>query len=380
MRAAGRIAWVLAVCALVCSGCDGSLELNELYIVHSVALDAGKNGGVKLSAEIARLESGQQQPKGMQNKTFMLTGEGSNIFEAARLMRAKSDRTLLWGQTTAIVISKDIALQSFDKQIETLRRFRQFRNTTLVYMIDGQASRVLEVEMPNASISAQALRGLAEGGEITGLTSQISLLDIYKDRINGYQEICIPAVRVLKSKDGGADRLIKAAGFFAFRGEQLAGFMPARISKGYLRASNRMRSTIEKLACDGKPGNTIAFENTRSSSRVAASLDKTGTPSVRIEVDTDLNLVGQPCEDQTVTPELIAEWEKQLNSEIEDQINGFIAFSQQHATDLLGIGERIHRKQPQQWKRIKDEWREIYPTCRFTVEVNTRIDHTNFTI
>lgn len=156
--------------------------------------------------------------------------------------------------------------------------------------------------------------------------------------------------------------------------------MPARISKGYLRASNRMRSTIEKLACDGKTGNTVAFENTRSSSKIAASIDKTGTPVVRIEVDTDLNLVGQPCEDQTVTPELIAEWEKQLNSDIEDQIKSFIGFSQQHATDLLGIGERIHRKQPQQWKRIKDEWSELYPTCRFTVNVNTRIDHTNFTI
>lgn len=294
-------------------------------------------------------------------------------------MRVKSDRTLLWGQTTAIVISKDVALQSLDKQIESLRRFRQFRNTTLVYMIDGQASRVLEVEMPNASISAQALRGLAEGGKTTGLTSPTSLLDIYMDRINGYQEVSIPAIRVLKGKDGGSDRLFKAVGF-AFKGDQLAGFMPARISKGYLRASNRMKSTIEKLTCENKPGNTVAFENTRSSSRIMASLDETGTPVVRIEINSDLNLVGQPCEDQTVTPELIAEWEKQLNSEIEDQIRGFIAFSQQHATDLLGIGERIHRKQPQQWKRIKDEWSELYPTCQFTVNVNTRIDHTNFTI
>ncbi|WP_372637832.1 Ger(x)C family spore germination protein [Cohnella sp.] len=380
MRAARRIAWALAVFALVGSGCKGSLELNEIHIVHSIALDVGKNGGVKLSAEIARLASGQQQPKGMLNKTFMLTGEGSNIFEAARLMRVMSDRTLLWGQTTAIVISKDIALQSLDKQIESLRRFRQFRNTTLVYMIDGQASRVLEVEMPNASISAQALRGLAEGGETTGLTSQTSLLDIYMDRINGYQEVCIPAIRVLKSKEGELNRLIQATGFFAFRGDQLAGFMSSRLSKGYLRASNRMRSTNEKLTCDGKPGDTVAFENTRSSSRITASIDKTGIPVVRLEVDADLNLVGQPCDDQTVTPELIAEWEKRLNSEIEDQIKSFIGFSQQHATDLLGIGERIHRKQPQQWKQIKDEWSEIYPICRFTVNVNTRIDHTNFTV
>lgn len=79
MRAAGRIACVLAMFALAGTGCKGSLELNEIHIVHSIALDVGKNGGVKLSAEIARLASGQQQPKGMQNKTFMLTGEGATF-------------------------------------------------------------------------------------------------------------------------------------------------------------------------------------------------------------------------------------------------------------------------------------------------------------
>jgi hypothetical protein len=29
---------------------------------------------------------------------------------------------------------------------------------------------------------------------------------------------------------------------------------------------------------------------------------------------------------------------------------------------------------------MKDDWAEIYPTCRFSVIVHTRIDHTTFTV
>lgn len=381
MRGAGRLARVLTALALLCSGCKGNLELNELHIVHSVGLDPGKNGGVKLYAEVAKLASGQQQPKGMQNRTFILTSEGSNLFEAARLMRVKSDRTLLWGQTTAIVISKDIALQSMERQIETFRRFRQFRNTTLVYMVDGSSAEVLKAEMPNASISAQALRGLAEGGESTALTDPTSLLDIYKDWNNGFRDIKIPSIKVLKDRNGGkGEKLLKAVGFFAFRGNRLAGFMPARVSKGYLRAADRLKGSSEKLACPGESGTSIAFENTKNDSRISVSVSDNGIPSVRIEVDADLNLVGATCEDVTVTPELIAGWEKRLNEEIAGQIEDFFSFSKRHKTDLLGIGERIHRKRPKQWKQMKDDWAEIYPTCRFSVIVHTRIDHTTFTV
>lgn len=380
MRRAGRAVWALSALVLLCSGCRGNLELNEIHIVHSVGLDTGKNGGVKVYAEIARLASGQQ-PKGMQNRTFMLTAEGSNLFEAARLMRVKSDRTLLWGQTTAIVISKDIARQGIERQIETFRRFRQFRNTTLVYMVDGSASEILKVEIPNSSISAQALRGLAEGGESTALTDPTTLLDIYMDWSNGFQDIRIPAIKVVKDRTSGKEeKLLKAVGFFAFRGSRLAGFMSARVSKGYLRAANLLKSSSEKLICPGESGTSVAFENTKNTTRLSVSVDASGTPSVRIEVDADLNLVGAACEDVTVTPELIADWEKQLNEEIADQIDDFIAFSKRHKTDLLGIGERIHRKQPQRWKQMKDDWAEIYPTSRFSVTVHTRIDHTNFTV
>ncbi|MFC4304820.1 Ger(x)C family spore germination protein [Cohnella boryungensis] len=369
----------VAALALLSSGCKGNVELNELHIVHAVAVDVGKKGGVRVSAEISELTTGGQQPKGMQNRTFLLTGEGKTLFEAARYILDKSDRTLLWGQTSVIIISKAAASRDFDKQIESIRRFRQFRNTTMLFMIDGTASEVLEVAMPNSAISGQALRGLSEGGESTALTTQTTLLDIYRDQINKYRDILVPSVNISKKERGAKSWMLQTVGFFAFSDNKLAGYMGVKESKGYMRAANLMRGAVEEVACGGASSRTVTFENTISKSRITAKLDKDGAPVAHIEIDADLNLVGIPCEDTDVTPGDIADWEKRLNAEIESEVEDFLAASQRRKTDLLGIGENLHRRHPKQWSRVKERWAELYPTCRFTVRVRTRIDHTNFT-
>jgi Ger(x)C family germination protein len=376
MARKGLVVFAIAICLTV-SGCKGSMELNQLHIVHTVGIDVGRNNGVKITAEIAKLSASGQQPKGMQDRTFYLAGEGSSLFEAARLMRAKSDRTLLWGHATVVVFSRAIAEQGIGKHIMAIRRLRQFRNSTLVYVTEGKASEVLEATMPNATITSQALRGLSEGGESTALTQETSLIDVYENLINQYMDIRIPAVQLLEDPSTKKKKLLKSVGLYAFDSDRLVGLMKSNETKGFYRATGSLSGSVETIPCG--PNQTIAFENTSSNSRVRTYLDANGIPNVKIEVNADLNLASVQCESQEVTISLISEWEKQLNKAISDNVEQFIAFSQKNHSDLLGIKERIHRKYPKRWKKIKDKWDEIYPETKFSFEVHSRIDHTNFT-
>ncbi len=372
----GLAAAMIAVCFMI-TGCKGSMELNELHIVHSVAIDEGENGGVKVTAEIAKLTTGGQQPKGMQERTFFLTSEGRSLFEAARLMRAKSDRTLLWGHTTAIIFSADLARRGLDTQLEDIRRLRQFRNSTLVYAKEGKAYQALKVSMPNVSISSQALRGLSEGGLTTALTEQTTLIDVYKELINKYKDISIPSIEVVRDQVDNKLQLLQTKGLFAFRGSRLIGFMRTQETKGYLRAAGKMTGSSEAVACG--PKQMLSFENISNRAVVHTNVDQQLKPNIRIEIYADLNLTSVQCGDTKIDPAAVARWEKALNENIANDIKKFLQFSQKNKVDLLGIGERIHRKNPKYWRKMKDDWQEIYPKAKFELEVHTRIDHTNFT-
>lgn len=363
---------------LAITGCKGSMELNELHIVHSVAIDQGEDGGVRVTAEIAKLSTGGQQPKGMQESTFYLTSEGSSLFEAARLMRAKSDRTLLWGHTTAIIFSTDLARGGIGKQIDDIRRLRQFRNSTLMYAMEGKAYQALKVSMPNLSISSQALRGLSEGGESTALTEQTTLIDVYQELINGYKDISLPSVEVVKDQVDNKLKLLQTKGLYAFKGDHLIALMHASETKGYLRAAAQMSGSIEAVACDAK--HKITFENINNRSEIEVDLNKQQIPEVSIEIYADLDLVSVQCDKVKVDPGTIEGWEKEINHSITEDLERYIRFSQKHKVDLLGIGEMIHRKHPKQWRKMKKNWDDIYSGAKFTLKAHGRIDHTNFTL
>ncbi|WP_256223327.1 Ger(x)C family spore germination protein [Paenibacillus sp. 1_12] len=370
------IAVLLSICLIILSGCRGNMELNELHLVHSVAIDAGSNGSVKLTAEIAELSPSGQQPKGMHNGTFFLSTEGKSLFEAARLMRTKSDRTLLWGHTTVILFSKKVADTGIDKHIEGIRRLKQFRNSTLLYVTDGNASDVLQVSKPDGPIFSQALKGLSLGDKDTALTQQTSLIDVYKELVNHTQDLTIPALQVLKDPIKGNKPQLQAMGLYAFQGERLISLMSATETKGYLRSLNKMKSSVETLTCGSNQ--TITFENVSNKSLIQPFVDGTLKPKIHIEIYATLNITGFECKGAQITPDKIIDLEKQLNKSIASEVQQYIRYSQKHKVDLLGIGEKIHRSHPKYWKSMQAAWPDIYASSQVTVTAHCRIDHTNF--
>jgi len=369
------ISVIVGIC-LMNSGCRVSHELNELHIVHSIAIDEGSGGSIKLTAEIAKPSPGGQQPKGMHNKTFFLSSEGRGLFEAGRLMRSKSDRELLWGHTTVIVISQAVAKNGIKQHIDAIRRLRQFRNSTLLYVTEGKAYDALQASTPQASIASQVLSGLTDGGEDTALTQRAKLIDVYKELVNRYRDVTLPAVQIVKDPRVQKNRLMQTKGLYTFRGGRLAGFMNDKETKGFLRALNKVEGAIETLACGNNK--TITFENVNNRSRIKPVVGPDLKPVTRIDINVDLNVTNLQCGDIEVSPQTISEWEEKLNRVIADEVQRFIRYSQDQQVDLLGIGERIHRKHPKYWKQMKEDWGAIYASSRFIVEVHSRIDHTNF--
>ncbi|MNY40862.1 hypothetical protein D3C86_1756360 [compost metagenome] len=43
-------------------------------------------------------------------------------------------------------------------------------------------------------------------------------------------------------------------------------------------------------------------------------------------------------------------------------------------SDILGIGEDVHIEYPYAWKKMKDEWLDIFPEVPVTVDVDIKIE------
>lgn len=67
---------------------------------------------------------------------------------------------------------------------------------------------------------------------------------------------------------------------------------------------------------------------------------------------------------------------KQIQSEAESMLTHVQKVLQ---SDILGIGEDVHIEYPYAWKKMKDEWFDIFPEVPVTVDAHIKIERTGKT-
>ncbi len=75
-------------------------------------------------------------------------------------------------------------------------------------------------------------------------------------------------------------------------------------------------------------------------------------------------------------PEDVEKFNKRVQKVIEQDIKDTLALLQKQKMDVLGIGTRIYRKDPDLWYRLKPDWEERFSHIPFTVEVKANIFNT----
>ena len=51
--------------------------------------------------------------------------------------------------------------------------------------------------------------------------------------------------------------------------------------------------------------------------------------------------------------------------------------SREFNADIFGFGEMLHKKYSNEWKTLKDNWDEIYPTIELNIDVESKIIKTD---
>lgn len=363
--------WIyILLCTIVLTGCWGHEEINEVMMVQSTAIDKGKKHKVKLSVEFLKIKGSSQGPTGLMGKKLYLSEEGDTLFEAARKMREKSSRSVFWGHSSIIIFGKEAAKEGLKEQMDILYRQRHFRKSALVFVASGSAEEVFKSNVIQENLTSASLKGLVKSQNKTSTIKKTTLQTVYSDLVNGYKDVTIPAI-FIGGKPGKT--LVKTTGLYVFKKGRLVSFIDASFTKEYLRLINESKSAVETLK-EGKR-KYITFENLSCHTNIQPSFSK-GKPVISIEIFADFNVADVHRDVKEITPEIIASWEKNLNRKIKQQVGEFLDYTKKENIDLIGVGEGIHRKDPEKWKRIKGNWKNMYPQLNFTIVVKSRIDHT----
>lgn len=401
MAGNGRTRFCLFIIALLViggsmGGCWDKKEAEDLGYVRATALNSAPDGKVHLLAQVpnpatlggagtARITPGaSQDAKAYRN----FEAEGSTVFEAIRQLALQAPRRLFWAQNTLVIFSEGLTRQGIAPHLDFFERSMEIRRRLNHVLVTPNDPRVLlDVPAPHETIPAGRIERIIDQEQQTSRFAIVTLSAFLRMLSTEGQDAYCGVVRVRNNPARPAlvqqanapepTLTIELSGAAAFRGDRFAGYLTERETQGLQWARNEIRGGFVTVPSPSGSGR-VTLDILRGKGRMIPAIQD-GRLLVTIEITGVVAELAQAEAPLDLTrPEVLHTLDHALAREIEQEVIAAANKSQDLGADVLGVGAAFHRKFPREWREMKDNWPEIFPTVEITARAEATIHRTGF--
>lgn len=359
------------------SGCWDRHEINDIAIVLGTAID--KEGDkyratlqIALPGQMSGTKGGGGGTTGRKNWLMV-----SDVAETPKFAGYKEQqmmsRLVDVSHRRVFIFGEEVAWDGIRRLLDTMARDPDNRLTTLMLVAEGRADRVLNTESSLEQVPAEVIREET----IMSQRNPPSLKDLAIMLYDLGWDPMLPCVSIAEMSplDGDnpqqAIRLDKLA---VFRSDRLVGIVEGELRDGLLLAAGESKDAMLLVSAPEGEG----FLNVVLHHYATRLVPDFGGDRIRMRIVADG--YGVVVENHSNffmhRPEGIQKVEQVVNDTVRDRIEKAVRWLQEQKSDALGFGRAIHFRRPQEWHRLKQNWREEF--ARAEVEVVTMLDVENF--
>uniref|UniRef100_UPI0015F3F02C Ger(x)C family spore germination protein n=1 Tax=Priestia aryabhattai TaxID=412384 RepID=UPI0015F3F02C len=315
---------------------------------------------------------GMQGGGGSQSPPITIySASGDNIVEASRRASGRISRRLYYAHTNLVVVGEKLARkEGLNTLIDGLDRDPEFRNTsTLVIAKNSTAADLVKTLTPVDKIPAnKVLKTLEFTERKWGENVKTSLQEVMKSIespgrgtvVSGFRLVGNPqqAQKLDNLQESAPAATLRASGIAVLKQGKLVDWLYGKPARGTVWILDKIQGTDINIDWAGKK-EAIAYQTVRQKTSVSAQV-KNGKPhiSVHTRVEGDIGDMEVPVD--ITNPKVITKIEQSLRKEIKKELRVAIERAQKNKTDILGFGEVVHRTRPNQFKKLKTEWNDVY--------------------
>ncbi|MGN7762772.1 Ger(x)C family spore germination protein [Paenibacillus sp. 22594] len=380
---------LLTACVLL-SGCWSSSLIENVNLIVGVALDTEDETEVEAGFE----REGGDYPKrkkvsctyqffipqgtvgpqkgGSQTKTknyHNMTETGDSIFEALRELSLRESRNPIGSHLKTIVIGEQLARsRNISELVDFYIRDNDIRPSVLLVVSSGRARDILSNALPG-QIPAFVLDGIYENRDRnTRIWEPLTIAKVIGP-LHGKTSFLLQNV-IISGKE------VKFAGAGVIKGKTgtLSGFLDESELEGLVWLKGKGKGGVLKTH-DPDSGKLITYEIKSMSSKIKAKVE-----------DDDISFVvkiestGRYAE--TFTPggkkldeALVEKDEQTLQKQAKELVQSTVNKMQHELkVDVAGFGTSLRIQHPAVWRKVKEDWEEIFTKIPVTYEVKVEIE------
>jgi len=375
-----RIAKVLFIFPLFfLTACWDKHELTERGFVQGVGLDLTENGEIQLTTHFYKPAGGAsggstEQGKGGESHYFNITTVDDSVFEAVRDITIHLGRKAQWSHMRVIAIGEELAKEKNVWDIlEFFSRDHEPRGTTPIIIAKGKASDYFTMKPYIESTLGEHLRRIQEAAQtFSQKTIENSLLQINIQRKSESGVTLLPYMYIDEKNEGKSPVI---AGAVLFTKGRMAGMVSPENMKGFLMLTNQTKSGIIEIDCE--EDNRIQKDTFEIVSVKSKMKPKIIGNSITVKIVTKIEgSIGELHCHKVDKPEQEIAFAKAVEKTVKREMETIIEQLQEKKLDAIGIGDKIYRKNPQLWGKLKKNWGEEFSELRFVINVQAKVRDT----
>ncbi len=399
-----KLAFIVVCISLLLTGCWDYQEVDRLAPVMAIGIDSIPGSKIiLLTVQIASPEgkggskrTGQQGGGG--EAYTVMNSEGKSLSEAIHNLSTQSTRRISLSHCKIIVLGENFAEAGIGQILDELKRDRNFRRTDWLLTTDKTAKEILEKDIELEQVPARGLDLILQNFTTLGRVLPMNLSD-FSARLNEESKVSFsPLVQLEDIDKQVTSQLEKAAG----RSLESAGRPKTlTISKTAVYKNLRMvgvlnedDTRLHRWLIDSPKGSSIKFTYTPQSpteevqgevmlniidgkTSITPQISENGiTMNIAVTVKASLSETGVTGVD-VLDPKVVAQLELQAAEAVKLQLEHTINTAQKEIkVDYVDFAESLHNYYPVEWKQIKDNWDDTFPTVEYRISCDVEIRNT----
>lgn len=378
----------LLLFTLFLSGCWDRRELNQLAIAVGIGIDKVDDEYL-ISAQIVVPSEMNVKGGTGSSQVTLITARGETVYEAIRKMTKEAPRKIYPGHLQMLILGEELAREGISESLDLFYRDYEVRQDFYVVVArDTTAAEILNVTTPIENIPANKMFSSLNVSELAWAgTKSITLDELITDLISDGKEAAITGIQLIGDTEIGSSKQnvesispaasLQYDNLAVFKKDKMVGWLNEIETVTYNYISNTVNTTVRTIPCpnEGK----VAIEIWKSKADVKGNI-KNGKPEITINLKVDGNVGEVQCKINLNDLKTIAELEKNFNKQGEELGKDAIeSIQKQYKADIFGFGDAIHRSNPKEWKKIKNNWEEEFSRLSTTLKVDLKIHRTGTT-
>lgn len=371
---------VLIICLGLSTGCWDRKEIDDLALVMASGFDLTDDDQLEVTLQIALptgIPSALQGGGKSQKTVLVVSAIGKDVYDCLNQMQQQLSRDIFLGHRGVIVFGEKYARHGINQALDGFVRSPASRyNSYVVTAYGTTAKEILNTPYLLEQIPAIGIKLI----QLSGVSLSVKI-DQFLDALAASGKSPVTgAVRIVsKGTSQQTFTIDKAA---VYQGNKLVGFLSQKelnILRWWIGDSERTKMSTKMEPGDKEFKGTISIEVLRVQKKLLTSI-KNGVPEVSVEFKATARTLENDTRLDISKADNLKRIETKFSNDTEKVLTRTFSLVQKEwEADIWGFGDEIHIKHPYVWKKIKNQWSDIYPKVPVTVKVDIAIERTGRT-